>query len=184
MLRFALAATVLTSLAASEVRAQSSPVASGATATTQSATDVLLDRLVGDWHMVGHVRGKPVTYTLAARRVLGDRYVELHMTDVNRPAQYEARVFVGADTVPGKVLVHWLDSFGAAFSVPHGSGSVKGDTLRFEFPYGTRPFRNTFVYSSASRSWMFRLEPGDGHGGWRLFAEYDVRPAAAAPPAR
>ena len=139
---------------------------------TRAATETLLDRLVGEWRMVGHVRGKPVTYTLAASRVLGGRYVELHMTDVQRPPQYEARVFVGADTAPGRVIVHWLDSFGAAASIPHGTGSVAGDTLRFEFAYRSGAFRDTFVYRAASRSWSMRLEAADGRGGWRPFAEY------------
>jgi hypothetical protein len=149
--------------------------------------EALLDRLVGNWQMVGQVRGRPVTYTLAARRVLSGRYVELHMTDVSQPPQYEARVFVGADTVPGHVLVHWLDSFGAAFSVPAATGQVVGDTLRFEFAYSTGPFRDTFVYRPTAGTWMIRLESGDSTGGWRLFAEYEVRPSAgppSAPPAR
>lgn len=147
------------------------------------AADSLLDRLVGEWRMTGQVRGRSVTYALTARRVLADRYVELHMRDVARPPGYEARVFVGADTVPGRVLVHWLDSFGAAASVPHGTGRVVGDTLRFEFAYATGPFRDTFVHHGPGRGWTFRLESGDARGGWRPFAEYVVRPAlTAAPP--
>lgn len=151
------------------------------------ATEVLLDRLVGTWQMVGHVRGKPVTYTLDARRVLGGRYVELHMTDVQRPAQYEARVFIGADTAPGHVIVHWLDSFGAPYSVPHATGTAVGDTLRFEFAYSGGPLRDTFIYDAAAGRWTFRLVGGDGHGTWKPFADYEVKPsvsAAPAPPAR
>jgi hypothetical protein len=30
-------------------------------------------------------------------------------------------------------------------------------------------------YLRADDSWIFRLENGDGHGGWQLFAEYTVR---------
>jgi hypothetical protein len=176
-LRVGLVVGSLIGPAVAEVQAQASP---GATASI--AADRLLDRLVGDWRMVGQVRGKPVTYTLAARRVLDGRYVELHMTDVNRPAQYEARVFVGADTAPGRVLVHWLDSFGAAHSVPHASGAVDGDTLRFEFAYRSGPFRDTFVYDSAAQRWSFLLEAGDGQGGWQRFADY-VAQREPAPPA-
>jgi hypothetical protein len=165
------------------VEASPAQVASAAAAprSERVSAEDLLDRLVGDWSMVGQVRGRPVTYTVAARRVLAGRYVELHMTDVNQPPQYEARVFVGADTVPGRVLVHWLDSFGAAFSVPHAAGAIVGDTLQFEFAYRSGPFRDTFIYHGPGRGWTFRLEAGDGRGGWRLFAAYDVRPPERAP---
>jgi hypothetical protein len=134
----------------------------------------LLEQLVGHWRMTGQVRGRPQTYDLVARRVLNGRYVELHMLDVARPAQYEALVYVGEDTLANRVVVHWLDSFGAAFSIPHGQGAVSGDTVRFEIPYPASPFRDTFVYRRSDRSWVFRLESSDGRGGRTLFAEYAV----------
>jgi hypothetical protein len=58
---------------------------------------------------------------------------------------YEARVFVGADTTPNLVVVHWIDNTGGAFSIPFGTGTVVADTLRFDIPYSTGPFRDTFV---------------------------------------
>ena len=135
----------------------------------------LLDQLVGDWRMTGTVRGNPVTYTLVARRTLQDKCVELHMTDVSRPPRYEARVFIGQDSVPSQLVVHWLDAFGAAYSIPHGTGSISGDTLRFSFHYASGPFRDTFVFDRATGAWRFLLESGDGSGGWRTFATYTVR---------
>ncbi|MEA2762313.1 MAG: hypothetical protein QOD47_1597, partial [Gemmatimonadaceae bacterium] len=68
--------------------------ASAQTAQSPTATD-LLDDLVGEWRMVGQVRGQPVTYDVLARRILNGRYVELHMRDIARPAQYEALVLIG-----------------------------------------------------------------------------------------
>jgi hypothetical protein len=153
-------------------------------APAQAPADSLLERLTGDWHVVGQVGGRPANYTLVARRVLAERFVELHMTDVAQPPQYEARVFIGVDTVPGQVVVHWLDNFGGAFSVPAGKGSVVGDTLRFEFAYSTGPFRDTFVYHRAAGKWTFRLENSTSSGGWRPFAAYEVeRVPAGRPPA-
>jgi hypothetical protein len=150
----------------SELNAQSShPPANG-----------LLERLEGHWLMVGQVRGHPVTYDLVTRRILNGAFLELHMKDVAQPAQYEALVLIGEDTLPNRALVHWLDSFGGAYSVPSGEGSISGDTLQFQIPYRERPFRDTFVYRRMDRSWMFRLEASDGHGGWKPFAEYEVRP--------
>jgi hypothetical protein len=130
--------------------------------------------------MSGHVGRNPVAYTLSARRVLGGRYVELHMVDASTPPTYEARVFVGEDTIPGRVLVHWLDTFGAAFSVPAATGTLSGDTLRFEFAYSSGPFRDTFGFHPSTRRWTFRLESGTVAGAWRPFAEYEVRQSADA----
>ncbi len=139
-------------------------------------TSELLDQLVGHWRMVGQVRGHPVTYDLEARRILDGRFVELHMKDVAHPSQYEALVFIGEDTLPKRVLAHWLDNFGAAYSVPHGQGAISGDTVQFEVRYPVMPFRDTFVFRRMDHTWIFRLEAGDGHGGWKPFAEYAVRP--------
>lgn len=146
----------------------------GAQRATLPSASPLLERLVGDWRMVGQARGRPVTYDLVVRHVLSGRYIELHMKDMARPTQYEALVFIGADTLPNRLLVHWLDSFGAAYSVPPGAGVLSGDTVRFEIPYHERPFRDTFVFHPADRSWMFRLEASDGRGGWMPFAVYTV----------
>jgi len=150
------------------IRAQSAP--------SQSAS-ALLDKLVGHWRMVGHVGAQPVAYDMVARRALHDRYVELHMTDVARPARYEALVYIGEDTVPNRVVVHWIDSFGAAFSIPYGQGAVMGDTVQFEIPYPGVPFRDAFVYRRADNTWHFRLESNRGGDAWKLFAEYEVQAA-------
>jgi hypothetical protein len=139
--------------------------------------NLVLEKLVGHWKMTGQVLGKPATYDLIARRILDNRYVELHMKDVARPAAYEAIVSIGEDTVATKVLVHWIDSFGAAYSVPAGSGTASGDTIEFQIPYPYGPFRDTFVFSQQSWSWEFRIEASDGHGAWKLFANYTVTPA-------
>jgi hypothetical protein len=140
-----------------------------------SSMEALLDHLVGQWRMTGSVRGQPVTYTLNARRVLQNRFVELHMLDVNQPPAYEARVFIGVDSINGQYIAHWLDRFGAAYSIPHATGTARGDTLVLTFPYRSGSFRDTFVYNARADSWFFRLEAADSTAGWRLFAEYQVR---------
>lgn len=136
-------------------------------------TAPLLERFVGHWTMVGTVRGKPARYRLDAEWVLQHRFVELHMEDVEQtPARYEARVFIGPDTLPGHLLGHWLDNFGAAYSVPPATGMVSGDTLTLDFPYPGGAFHDTFIYGRASGAWTIRLDAADGAGGWTPFADY------------
>jgi hypothetical protein len=113
----------------------------------------LLERFVGHWTMTGTVRGRPATYRLDVAWVLAHRFVELHMKDVGHtPAQYEARVFIGPDTLPGRVLGHWLDSFGAAYSVPPATGIAAGDTLTLDLTLSGRGVPR-----------HLRTRPGDGH---------------------
>lgn len=137
-------------------------------------TEPLLAHLTGHWVMRGEVRGRVETYTMDAELVLAGRFVELHMTDTTRPPAYEALVFIGADTAAGRIIAHWLDAFGAAYSVPPATGEARGDTLDFTFQYSTGPFRDRFTYRPADDSWFFRLEDTDPTGKPRLFGEYRV----------
>lgn len=133
--------------------------------------------------LTGTVGSRHVTYRLEAAWVLQHRFLELHMRDVaNTPPKYEARVFIGPDTLPGRVLAHWLDSFGAVYSVPPATGRVAGDSLTLDFPYPEGAFHDTFVYDSHSETWTIHLDAADGAGGWKRFAEYRApRPTGASP---
>jgi hypothetical protein len=137
--------------------------------------DSLLGHLTGTWHMTGTVRGRPANYRMIGQRVLHGRFVELHMEDRTRPPEYEARVFLGVDSAATRLIVHWLDRFGAGLSIPHAVGEARGDTLQFTFAYADGPFRDTFSYDRQHGEWRFLLESGDQQGGWRRFAEYQVR---------
>ena len=150
--------------------------AAGAQGSAPARMDSLLSHLVGRWRMTGSVRGTPVTYSLESTRVLQGRFVQLHMTDVQQPPAYEARVFIGVDSAKTQYIAHWLDNFGAAYSIPHATGTAQGDTIRLAFAYADGPFRDTFVYRRATGTWYFRLESQDSAGTWQLFGEYDVRP--------
>ena len=144
-------------------------------AASPAALDSLLDRLVGHWTMQGMVRGRPATYTLDGARTLRGRFVELHMRDVHEPPGYEARVFIGVDSAGRRYVAHWLDNFGAAYSIPPATGTARGDTLELDFPYPDRAFHDTFIYRRPSDAWTMRIESADGAGGWKLFAEYRAR---------
>jgi hypothetical protein len=160
-------ALLLVALAASRSDGQGPPA-------PDSVADAFLQRLVGEWRMVGIVRGRPAEYRLKAERTLAQRYVELHMLDVALPPQYEARVFIGADTVRAGVLGHWLDSFGAAFSVPHGTGVVQGDTMTLTIAYPAGTFRDIIVLGPGPDEWVLRIDAATADGDWRRFAEYRI----------
>ena len=135
----------------------------------------LLAALDGRWIMRGDVMGEPVTYALEAGPTLGGSFTELHMTDVQDPPQYEARVFIGVAPDDGTVIAHWLDSFGAKFSVPHGTGAITGNTVQFTIAYADGPFRDTLAYDPDQDSWTLVIEASQPGGAWRHFARYDIR---------
>ncbi|MFI5231618.1 MAG: hypothetical protein ACHQSE_03795 [Gemmatimonadales bacterium] len=63
-------------------------------------------------------------------------------------------------------------------------GEARADTLQFQITYSDGPFRDTFVYRGPQQGWHFRLESGDGHGGWKLFANYEITPATTGSKSR
>jgi hypothetical protein len=140
----------------------------------RSHADSLLERLVGHWTMTGTVRGRPVAYRLDVARVLQRRYVELHMVDVQRPSTYEARVVIGVDTTGNGYIAHWIDNFGASYSIPPATGDAAGDSIRLVFAYPDGPFHDAFVYDRTADRWHFRLDGTDPTGAPKPFAEYQV----------
>lgn len=141
-------------------------------AQTNTARPKLLEALDGSWIMSGDVKGKPVTYTMEANSTLLGAFTEMRMLDVQIPAQYAAHVFIGYDQPTQSVIVHWIDSFGAKYSIPHGTGSIKENTLQFIIPYSGGQFRDTFTFHPETGHWTFVLEFMKPDGTWAHFAKF------------
>ena len=62
---------------------------------TISERPAALKALDGDWMMTGDVMGEPVTYRMRGGPTLQGAFTEIHMDDVQRPSQYEARAMLG-----------------------------------------------------------------------------------------
>jgi len=137
-----------------------------------------LDGLLGDWDMVGTVRGQPVRYRAQGERVLQGSFLRLHMIDVELPPRYEAEVFIGFDASAGDYVTHWLDRFGAGGARVVATGKREGERLVIIFPYAENPFRDTFTFEQKARTWSLLLEEQGRDGSWSTFAAYKlVRPA-------
>ena len=165
-MRFALKLGLFMLLIVGAVYAQDHPTISERPAT--------LKALDGDWIMSGDVMGEPVTYKMSAAPTLQGAFTEIHMNDVQVPSRYEARVLIGYDPESQKIIAHWLDSFGAKYSIPHGTGSVEDNAIQFFIPYSSSTFRDTFTYDSKTDTWVFVLESSRPDGTWKHFARYDV----------
>ena len=130
--------------------------------------------LDGEWIMTGDVMGAPVTYRMQAGPTLSGAFTEIHMIDVATPSEYEARVFLGYDQDTRTVIVHWLDSFGGKYSIPHGTGTLTDDSIQFVVPYPSGAFRDTFKYDPHESTWLFVIEAQQPDGSWQHFARYSV----------
>ncbi|HHN74226.1 MAG TPA: hypothetical protein ENK10_03275 [Acidobacteria bacterium] len=126
--------------------------------------------------MTGDVMGKPVVYDMLAGPTLAGAFTEIHMIDAKQPPEYEARVFIGYDDESDSIIAHWMDSFGARYSIPHGTGTLTADTIRFVVPYADGPFRDTLIYDEKGGAWQFVIEASQGDGSWKHFARYSVQP--------
>ncbi|MCA1928358.1 DUF1579 family protein [Rheinheimera sp.] len=134
----------------------------------------LLKALDGQWRMSGDVMGKAVTYSMQAGPILQGAFTELHMDDVQRPSEYEARVILGYDEESKTLIAHWMDSFGARYSIPHGTGHITDNSIQFTIPYEGGSFRDTLTYNPAAKTWLFVIEAAKPDGTWQHFARYTM----------
>lgn len=65
-------------------------------------------------------------------------------------------------------------SFGGKYSVPHGTGSISGNSIVFNIPYPDGQFRDTLIFQSAQQTWTLAIEAAQPDGSWKHFAKYDI----------
>ncbi len=136
--------------------------------------DDLIENLAGDWKLTRKIRGKEVANRAAARWVLNHQFLELHMTDVASPPEYEAIVLIGYSYSDKRYVAHWCDTYGGKYSAI-GYGKRAGEKIEFAFQYPDGPFFNTFSWDARAKEWTFRLENSSKDGKRSLFAEDTLR---------
>lgn len=134
----------------------------------------LLKKLDGEWRGKGQVMGDSVEYFISGRPVLNTMFTEIHMINVNNPPGYEALVFIGYDSLSKEVFTHWLDSFGGAYSVPHGTGTIDDAQIEFLIPYPTSTFRDVFSFDKETETWKLTIESQVDSLTWKNFASYNI----------
>ncbi len=137
----------------------------------------ILQKLDGNWVVTGDVRGKPVQYNVSTAPALQGWFTEISMNDVQVPSQYESRIFIGFDSDSSQIIAHWMDSFGAQYSIPHGTGIILENTIEFIVPYPDSSFKDRFEYHPESDSWTLEITAQQPNGTWKHFAKYSFRRA-------
>ncbi|MBI5507482.1 MAG: DUF1579 family protein [Deltaproteobacteria bacterium] len=140
-----------------------------------SFKDEFVDRLVGEWSATGTIMGQPLRHQISAAWVLSHQFLELHIRDLGpaRPgrAPYEAVVFLGRDNMSERYVAHWIDTFGGRASETLGFGTKNGDTLELVFEYPDGPFRTSFTWVAAKKTWRLLMREKDKTGTWSTFAD-------------
>jgi hypothetical protein len=142
--------------------------------------DELADKLVGAWNLDGSVMGRQAHHRLRAQWVLGHEFLRLEEeTSADAPAsesRYEAIWFLGYDDVDRHYVLHLMDLFGGRFSETLGNGVRDGNVLRFNLEYPDGPFRTTWAWDDASKSWKWHMEQKNKAGEWTTFADFWMTP--------
>ncbi|RME29979.1 MAG: DUF1579 domain-containing protein [Candidatus Zixiibacteriota bacterium] len=142
---------------------------------TEERTDPMLSSLVGKWRMVGQVMKKDVEYRAEGKWILNKQFLRFSMVDVQEPPQYEAQVFIGYDSSGENYIVHWLDTFGGAYSTTLGTGKVQPDSIELLFPYEGKPFRDIITLDKDKKAGRFLIEYLAEDGEWQEFARYTLQ---------
>ena len=137
--------------------------------------DEVLNNLAGDWTLSRKMHGQDSLSTVHAEWVLNHQFLFIHMKERSNPSQYEARVYIGYDTVNNKYIVHWIDMFGGRVSETLGYGNREGNSIKLEFNYPDGLFHNTLTWHPETKSWTTLLEQKDEKGKWSIFAEEVLR---------
>lgn len=136
--------------------------------------DSLVERLAGDWVMIGTVRQKPVTYRVHAEWLLNHQFLKLAMVDTAKPAAYEAHVYIGRDHTSERYVAHWLDIGGGRWSETLGYGTRTGNAIEVVFEYPDGPFHTTFTWDG-KKGWSVLMRERGSTGEWKTFGQWTLR---------
>ncbi len=133
--------------------------------TATSKPHSLLDKMTGEWVLVGKIGKQKVTHDVDVHWILNHHYIRIHEISREKDAggnfAYEAWILIAWDKEKAEYVVMWLDNTGTtnfdAKSVGHGKPD--GDRIPFVWKSadGTG-IHNTFSYHRASDTWSWAID--------------------------
>ncbi len=158
----------------------------------------LLDNMLGFWTITGTLGNRPVMEVADAEWVLGHQFLRLHRKEIRGPL--ETVMHIGFDTYNRRLVAIRVDSISALGAETPGFGLQDGNKIEFTYNYPTVPFRETWTWDPAAKSWQILIESKDrktnawntvsnltmkrgGFGGRGFQPAPPHPPAAPAPPA-
>lgn len=115
--------------------------------------DDLLDRFVGHWDLTGTLNGNPTKQSMDSEWVLNHQFLCISQKEsANGRRPFEALFYIGYDNAQSQYVVHLLTVFGGSNS-PDGTGTKKGNELRFSFKRPTGEIAYRFIAGPDPRTW-------------------------------
>lgn len=120
----------------------------------------LLDNMLGFWTVTGTTLGnRPILEVADAEWVLGHQFLRLHRKEIRGPL--ETVMHIGFDTYNRRLVAIRVDSISALGAETPGFGLQDGNKIEFTYNYPTVPFRETWTWDPASKSWQMLIESKD-----------------------
>jgi hypothetical protein len=146
------------------------------------ASELLLERMTGEWVMQGTISNEPVTHDVSVDRILNRQYVRIHEVARERNAAeepaYEAWIHIAWDGAKEEYVVMWLDNTATTNFSSDGVGHATPDGTRIPFIWRLADgsgIHNTFVYEQASDTWTWAIDNIDQSGKVSRFARVTLR---------
>lgn len=135
----------------------------------------LLDNMLGFWTVTGTTLGnRPVVEVADAEWVLGHQFLRLHRKEIRGPL--ETVIHIGFDTYNRRLVAIRVDSISALGAETPGFGLQDGNKIEFTYNYPTVPFRETWTWDPASKSWQFLSESKDRKTGmWNTVSNLTMK---------
>ncbi|MFL6526508.1 MAG: DUF1579 family protein [Chthoniobacterales bacterium] len=133
--------------------------------------DPFLDNFVGEWRIERKMgNGKTTESSVRGEWALNHHWIRLDYGYADKPAQYEAVVFIGYDDAAKRYICHWMDVYGASESAL-GGGELDAAKHAIELNFDSKEasLRNTFSFDQ-DKSWTSLIRQTE-KGEWKTFAE-------------
>ena len=144
--------------------------------------EALLDKMIGDWVMVGTIGDDEVKHDVSVDRILRRQYLRIHEVarekDADGEPAYEAWIHIAWDKQNAEYVVMWLDNTAATNFAPEGVGHGKPDGDRIPFVWDSGDgsgIHNTFAYEREKDVWTWKIDNVDKSGKATPFARLTLK---------
>jgi len=114
-----------------------------------------LDKLIGDWELIGQMGNTPLRQSVTARWILNGLFVEMVFKSTLTGSPYEAVYLIGYNSDEDVFVLNLFDTFGVSTKPSPGMGKRDEDSIPFIFDYADGPFTNHFIWDDQAQSWRF-----------------------------
>ena len=148
----------------------------------QPKSEVLMDKMAGQWVMTGKIGGERVTHDVSVDWILKRQYIRIHESSREKDADgelaYEAWIHIAWDKNNSEYVLMWLDNIGTTNFAAEGVGHGKpdGDRIPFVWKFADGSgIHNLFAYDRANDTWSWSIDNLDKSNKPSQFARVTLK---------